>query len=60
MKRSGLDKAQDQAEEISQLGTHIKAFFSERVRDYSLVKNDTLKAMAEITEHFKKCHELGL
>ena len=55
----GLEKAQSQADDLSKLGTHLVSFFTNSVRDYTLLRPDILKALKEVTDHFKDCHYEG-
>ena len=54
-----LELAQEKAEDMSRAGTHLVNYFSERLRDYSLLKTDTIRALTEVTAHFEICHKTG-
>lgn len=42
-----------QAENVSLLGSHLKCLFSEKLRDFSLMKPDIIMSLIEVTNHFK-------
>ena len=44
---------------MSKFGTHLVSFFSDKLRDYSLLKQETLKALQEVTAYFQACHAEG-
>lgn len=52
--------AWNQAEDVHLFGTHLKSLFTEKIIDFSLLKPDILKVLAEISTHFKRCQESGV
>ena len=55
----GIKLLERQAEDVYQFGTHLKAIFSSTIQDFSVVKEESVNAMKEMTEHFKNCHKEG-
>ena len=54
--QSFLELAWDKTEDLGRAGTHLTTFFSAKLRDYSLLKHDTIRALQEVTQHFEVCH----
>ena len=51
-RKSKLETAQEQAEDLSKLETHLESFFTTKIKDFSLMKPDTVKAIREVNNHF--------
>ena len=45
---------------MEQFGTHLVSFFTEIVRDYSMLMPDMIRSLGEITSHFERCHRDGV
>ena len=43
---------------MGSLGTHITGFFTDKIRDYSLVSPDQIEAMKQVTRHFEAFHDI--
>ena len=43
--KSNLEKAWGKADDLGSLGTHITGYFTDKLRDYSLVSPDQIEAM---------------
>lgn len=55
----GKELLLQQAENVSKFNSHLKCLFSEKLRDFSLMKPDIIMSLIEVTNHFKQSLEKG-
>ena len=51
-KKTRLETAQEAADDLSKMETHLVGFFSDKIKDFSLMKPDTVKTIKEVNNHF--------
>ena len=56
---NNLDIAIEKADDMQRLGTHFSKFFADRLRDYSLLRPETMSTLTEVSAHFQTCHDDG-
>ena len=45
------------SDDLAKLGTHLVSFFTEKLKDFSLLKGDCVEALSHATDFFRRCHK---